>query len=128
MSSFNFQEIFGSTSLIETSPTNPAVLTITAESFLNETNLGDLPDGVGLTDATQPTATQVLYGILMVLMQNQGETINTDPTQKVYILDAGKSISTGARDGQVKRSFTVNFFINAGLAGLPRVDQIDAPT
>ncbi|NJK58345.1 MAG: hypothetical protein HC939_21385, partial [Pleurocapsa sp. SU_5_0] len=69
--------------------------------------------------------TQMFYGILMMLMKNQGATVNTDPSQKIYITDAGKIIATGARDGQIKRSFTVSFFIDAGLAGIPSIDQID---
>lgn len=125
MATFNYEEIFGSGAYIQSSPTNPLVLTVTASSFLNETNLGDLPNGIGLTDATQPTATQLFYGILMVLIQNQPEKIDTDPTQKVYVTDAGKSIATGTRDGQVKRSFTVSFFIDAGLSGIPSIDQIE---
>ena len=125
MANFNYDEIFGSGAYLQNDPNNPPSLIVTASSFLDETNLGDLPNGVGLTDATQPTATQFFYGILMVLMQNQGATVNTDPTQKIYITDAGKSIATGTRDGQVKRSFTVSFFIDAGLAGTPGIDQID---
>jgi hypothetical protein len=71
------------------------------------------------------TATQVLYALLLLLKTHQGIKIDTDPTQKVYIADAGKTIATGSRDGQVKRSFTVSFFLDAGLAGIPAVGQID---
>jgi hypothetical protein len=62
---------------------------------------------------------------LLLLKTHQGIKIETDPTQKVYITDVGKTIATGTRDGQVKRSFTVSFFIEAGLAGTPAVGQID---
>jgi hypothetical protein len=64
--------------------------------------------------------------LILLLLENQASAINDDPTQKIYIADAGKSIATGARDGQVKRSFTVSFFIDAGLAGTPSIDQIDS--
>jgi hypothetical protein len=93
--------------------------------FQDELNDGNLPVGLGVEFPAKMTATQILYALLLLLKTNQAERIDTDPTQKVYIVDAGKSIATGARDGQVKWSFTVSFFLDAGLAGLPSVDQID---
>ncbi|MGL5078878.1 MAG: hypothetical protein ACRDBG_24030 [Waterburya sp.] len=126
MPGFNYSDIFGSGSSIQVLDYTPLGLTIDTGDIMGESQNGDLPDGIGLTDASSPTATQIFYGILMILMQNQAEAINTDPTQKVYVTDAGKSIATGTRDGQVKRSFTVSFFIDAGLAGTPSIDQIDS--
>ena len=125
MASFNYQEIFGNYASYNTDPEASYIVQIDKTSFMDTDNFGNLPVGIGLNSTATPTATQLFYGILMLLMQNQGETINTDPTQKVYVTDAGKSIATGARDGQVKRSFTVSFFIDAGLAGTPSIDQID---
>lgn len=126
MPGFNYRDIFGSGSSIQVLDYTPLSLTIDTGDIMGESQNGDLPDGIGLTDASSPTATQIFYGLMMILMQNQAETINTEPLQKVYITDAGKSIATGARDGQVKRSFTVSFFIDAGLAGTPSIDQIDS--
>lgn len=126
MASFNYQEIFGSGILLDFDDSDGFLMKINKYSFWDTNNGGELPIGMGLHGNVIPTATQLFYGILMMLMQNQAETINTDPTQKVYVTDAGKSIATGTRDGQVKRSFTVSFFIDAGLAGTPSIDQIDS--
>jgi hypothetical protein len=125
MASFNYQEIFGNYASYNTDPEASYIVQIDKTSFMDTNNYGNLPVGIGLNATATPTATQILYGILMLLKQNQGEKIDTDPTQKVYVTDAGKSIATGTRDGQVRRSFTVSFFIDAGLAGTPSIDQID---
>jgi hypothetical protein len=127
MASFNHQEIFGNYATYNTDPEASYILQIDKTSFMDTDNYGNLPVGIGINSFTTPTPTQILYGILLILMQNQAETINTDPTQKVYVIDAGKSIATGVRDGQVRRSFTVSFFIDAGLAGTPSINQIDPP-
>ncbi|PSB05604.1 hypothetical protein C7B62_24865 [Pleurocapsa sp. CCALA 161] len=125
MASFTYQEIFGNDALGDPDEIDGYIVKISKNSFFDTDNYGELPIGVGLNSNVSPNATQTLYGILMILMQNQGATVNTDPTQKVYITDAGKSIATGERDGQVRRSFTVSFYLDAGLAGIPSVDQID---
>jgi hypothetical protein len=125
MPSFNYSDIFGSGVSIQVLDYTPLGLTIDTGDIMDEAHSGDLPDGLGLVDASSPTATQIFYGLLMLLKQNQGAKIDTDPMQKVYITDAGKTIATGSRDGQVKRSFTVSFFLDAGLAGIPAVGQID---
>jgi hypothetical protein len=126
MASFNYGEIFGSGVSIQTADYTPLSLTIDAGDLLEVSQQGDLPDGKGLSDASSPTATQIFYGLILLLLENQASGINDDSAQKVYIADAGKSIATGARDGQIKKSFTVSFFIDAGLAGTPSIDQIDS--
>jgi hypothetical protein len=126
MASFNYSDIFGSGVSIQVLDYTPLGLTIDTGDIMDEGHSGDLPNGIGLVDASSPTATQIFYGLIMLLKKNQGEKIDTDPGQKVYVTDAGKSIATGTRDGQVKRSFTVSFFIDAGLAGTPSIDQIDS--
>jgi hypothetical protein len=125
MATFTFEQIFGSNFTFSTSPLPEAELTINLYDFLDQANGENLPEGLGVDDPQTMTATQVLYALLLMLKTNQGETVNTDPTQKVYIQDAGKSIATGARDGQVKRSFTISFFMDAELAGIPSINQID---
>jgi hypothetical protein len=125
MPSFNFEQIFGSNVALSTSPLPSADLTINLFDFLDQANGENLPEGLGVQDPQTMTATQVLYALLLLLKTHQGIKIDTDPMQKVYIVDAGKTIATGTRDGQVKRSFTVSFFIDAGLAGIPAVGQID---
>jgi hypothetical protein len=125
MGSFNYGEIFGSGSSVQTADYTPLSLTIDTGDLLEVSQSGDLPDGIGLSNASSPTATQIFYGLILLLLENQASAINDDPTQKIYVADAGKSIATGTRDGQIKRSFTVSFFIDAGLAGTPSIDQID---
>lgn len=125
MASFTFQEIFGSSALREDLQAEPPKLIIDLNNFYSVDYGGDLPQTVAISDSSNISATQLFYACLLLLQQNQGEKIDTDPAQKVYVTDAGKSIATGARDGQVKRSFTVSFFIDAELAGTPSIDQID---
>jgi hypothetical protein len=126
MASFDYSQVFGSGVSPQADLETPFQLTIDTGDLLEVSQSGDLPDGIGLSSASNLTATQIFYGLILLLLQNQASGINDDPTQKIYVADAGKSIATGARDGQIKRSFTVSFFINAGLAGTPSIDQIDS--
>ena len=126
MATFEFEEIFGSNVALMTSPIPEAELRIDLYDFKDQAGGENLPYGLGVNNPQTMSATQVLYALLLLLKTKQGEKIDTDPTQKVYVADAGKSIATGTRDGQIKRSFTVSFFIDAGLAGIPSVDQIDS--
>mgnify|MGYP003467728055 FL=1 len=125
MATFEYLDIFGWSTETNSSPTSSLKVTIDTADFRKDSHGGQLAENVGLDADKNPSATQLVYGILMMLLKYQGATVNTDPTQKVYVTDAGKSIATGTRDGQVKRSFTVSFFIDAGLAGTPGIDQID---
>jgi hypothetical protein len=125
MASLNYQNIFGIDCLALNQDFSNPIIRLNKHTFVDADLSGELPVGIGLASETAPTATQMLYGILMLLKQHQAPGINDDPTQKAYITDAGKSIATGTRDGQVKRSFTISFFIDAGLAGIPGIDQID---
>lgn len=125
MASFEFLDIYGWSTSTDYVEGQPLKVTIDTSDFRKDSHGGQLPENVGLSADKNPSATQLLYGILMMVMQYQGEKIDTDPTQKVYITDAGKTIATGTRDGQVRRSFTVSFFIDAGLAGTPSIEQID---
>ncbi|PSB05760.1 hypothetical protein C7B62_24490 [Pleurocapsa sp. CCALA 161] len=125
MADFNFPDIFGqfvSTPFIEGDPWK---VEINVDDFKKQSLGGQLSEETGASFGHRPTATQMFYGILMMLMKNQGATVNTDPTQKIYITDAGKTIATGARDGQVRRSFTVSFYLDAGLAGIPSIDAFE---
>jgi hypothetical protein len=126
MATFTFAEIFGTNVQFAAPPgAGEANLLINLFDFLDQANGGDLPESLGVSTPEDMTATQLFYAFVLMILKNQGESVNTNPTQKLFVADAGKTIATSTRDGQVKRSFTVSFFLDAGLAGTPSVDQID---
>ncbi|NJL53094.1 MAG: hypothetical protein HC930_14515 [Hydrococcus sp. SU_1_0] len=96
------------------------------ESFYKTSDYGNLPDDIGISAGQIPSAVQTLYGILMLLKQGQASGINVDPEQKAFIADAGRRLATGTRDGQIQQSFVISFFVDSGVNGLPRLDQVDA--
>ncbi|MCC0179938.1 hypothetical protein I4641_23710, partial [Waterburya agarophytonicola K14] len=50
-----------------------------------ENNLGlDIPANINSTNQDEYAA-KILYGILLLIRQNQAENINADPTQSIFI-------------------------------------------
>lgn len=125
MPAFNFNDIFGSN--VQTSDDGNGYyrLSVQLNDFQNESDNGNLPDGQGTSSPADLTPVQVFYGLILLVLSNQAALVNEDLEQKIFITQSAKSIATGARDGQVRRSFTVNFFSDAGLVGTPGIDDIE---
>lgn len=122
MASFTFDDIFGNNSQNLDIGDGFYKLAIQLNDFQGQSNNGDLPDEQGISDPSGMSATQVFYGLILHILATQAPKINDDPDQKIFITDGGKSILTGARDGQVARKFVVTFFQNAGLSGTASID------
>lgn len=124
---FDYQDIFGTNALnASTEPDNPKVQ-ITKWSLLDTDFSGELPVGIGLSDPDIiPSAVQMLYGILMIVMQNQAQGEYEDPTQHVHILNDGRYVETGSREGQTRQSFTVSFYTETGIGDTPSIEQIES--
>lgn len=129
MSDFSYQQMYGQNIELDEDPHSDFFLKISKTSFYDETFGGDLPVGIGrtpyLNTGTPPAPVQLLYGIIMLTRQNQGASINSIPGQKLWIADAGRSFAVGDRQGQIKRSFTLNFFIDTGVLAVPGLDNFE---
>jgi hypothetical protein len=129
VSDFSFEDLFGSRSdwTLTSIPGLPdqVELIIKFRDFKKETGGENLAYELGSQNPHNMTATQLLYGILLLLMKNQADSINADPEQMAYINEADKTLATGAREGQIKRSFIVSFFTIVKPSGFPGVDGID---
>jgi hypothetical protein len=124
MAAFELTELFGTNALKQPDEAGVAYLNIRLNDFRGESNDGDLPDSVGSTLPEYLTPVQILYSLILLIKHNQAVNINADPEQQIFITESPKTIVTGARDGQVKRSFVVNFFSDQSLAGTTGVDYI----
>lgn len=125
MAAFEYHEIFGQSVTYDPYEGLSFSLTFDAADFKKESLGGHLPDVLGASFPHAPTATQLFYGLIVMIKQAQGVKIDSDPTRRIFISDAGKSLAVGARDGQIKRSFVVNFFLDTHPPGIPSIDQID---
>ena len=125
MPALTFNDIFGSNVQLIDGGNASWQLAIQVSDFLGQSVGGDLPDDKAVGNTYGVTPVQIFYGLILFILQNQAAQINGDPEQKIHITQSAKSIATGTRDGQVRRSFTVNFFTEAGLAGTSGIDAVD---
>ena len=125
MPAFDFNTIFGGNAQLSDDGNGYYRLSMQLNDFMNQSENGHLPDGQGVSNPANMTPVQVFYGLILLVLNNQAAQVNDDPEQKIHITQSAKSIATGARDGQVRRSFTVNFFTEAGLAGTSGIDAIE---
>ena len=125
MPAFNFQDLFGSNVEFIDGGDGFYRLSIQLNDFQDESSGGSMTNGQGTNNPAHLSATQVFYGLILLILSNQAAQVNDDPEQKIHITQSAKSIATGARDGQVRRSFMVNFFSEAGLAGTSGIDAIE---
>ncbi len=124
MPAFNLNDLFGNNVQSSDDGNGFYRISIQLNDFQNESDNGSLPDGQGTYDPSNMTPVQLFYGLILLILHKQATLVNDDPEQKIYITQSTKSIATGARDGQVRRSFTVNFFSDVGLAGTSAIDDI----
>jgi hypothetical protein len=122
MATFTLGELFGGFAAIE-GQVGTGTLTIYTEAFIFESSY--MPTGLGLHPEAIISPSQVLYSLLLRLMAVQAPKINDDPEQRIYIANAGKSLAREGREGQIKQSFTVSFFVDRGYVGLPPVELVD---
>lgn len=94
---------------------------------------GEILNGLGISDLTTNTsayyapnnkAVNVLYGILLLVRQNQAANINEDPEQKIFVAEQAPRLGVGSRSGQIQRSFTVSFFTDTNIASTPDIDDL----
>lgn len=122
MAEFGIEDVFGAFASVQGETTNSSSLTIYLSNFLREAS--DMPDEKGVEHDSVLTATQILYALLVRMIKVQALTINGDPEQSFFIANAGKSLARVERDGQIKQSFTVSFFVRKGSPGIPAVSDI----
>ena len=125
MPAFDYPDVFGENALFAVDENGLRRLSINLHDLQGQSEGGDLPDGQGTNNPVHLTAVQIFYGLILLVLNNQATQVNDDPEQKIHITQSAKSIATGARDGQVRRSFTVNFFTEAGLAGTSGIDAVE---
>ncbi|NJL51177.1 MAG: hypothetical protein HC930_01280 [Hydrococcus sp. SU_1_0] len=125
MPALTFNDIFGNYSQSDTDPNAQYFLQLQKDSFYKLSDMGNLPDDVGMSAGWVPTPAKTFYGILMLLKQAQAPKINDDPEQAIYVSDATKNLATGDRDGQIKYTFTISFFVNSGFGTVPSLYDID---
>jgi hypothetical protein len=123
MADFTLEKMFGAFASVTGEDANSSSLTIWLHNFGFEAT--DMPEGKGVVSTTVMTPTQILYAMLLRLTKVQSPTINGDPEQRVFIANAGKSLARGEREGQIKQSFTVSFFLDRGTVGFPSVNEME---
>lgn len=123
MANFTVEELFGSFATIDSSQPGAGTLTIQLSNFLYSSDA--MPPEKGVFESSTMEPVQILYGLLLMLMNVQAPKIDDVVSQRVYIANAGKSLARGNREGQIKQSFTISFFLDSGFAGIPSINQID---
>lgn len=142
MSNLGLREIFGNGAVTNIDPVGGNFrVTLDLGNLANAGDgsfpQGQIENGLGISqlfseaafmvEDTPPAtskAYKILYGILLMIMQNQAESLNADPEQKIYISSSTPRVATGDRAGQVQRSFTVYFFSDDGVLGVPDIDDL----
>lgn len=95
MPALTYQEIFGNYSQSDIALNAPFFLQLQKESFYKVSDMGNLPDDIGMSAGWVPSPAKTFYGILMLLKQAQAPKINDDPEQAIYVSDAIKGLATG---------------------------------
>lgn len=124
MAAFELAELYGTSAEMQTDDSGYSRLSIRLNDFRGINSFGNLPDDVGTNAPEDLRPVQIFYALILLIIHNQAATVNSDPEQQLFITESAKSLVTGVRDGQVKRTFTVNFFSDEGLAGTTGVDYV----
>ena len=132
MADLTLSQIFGSDASVHNEPDNNRLsIEFSLDSFKNEADGGEIKNGLGFDDPwtldtnnINQKTTQVFYALILLILQNQAENINADPTQKIFINKNPAGLGSGSREGQVRNSFTINFFSPTDAANLPDIDHL----
>lgn len=134
MTALTQQQIFGARSLAEN--LDPAkgdyTLMVDVRDFQNVEDGGQIKNGKGITNLDGKyqafnqgkLSVQLLYMMLVMVMQNQAEHINADSTQKIFITQNPPALGVGSRSGQIRYSYLVNVFVDSQIDNSPSADEI----
>lgn len=134
MANFSLTDIFGKRATAKNidARNGDMTLQIDIRDFQNEEEGGEIKDGLGLTNLRDKfndfiegkIAVQLLYSILLKILQSQAEHINADPEQKIFIVKNQIAFGVGSRQGQIRYSYLVNVFVDSFVKDAPSADEL----
>lgn len=141
MPALTFAEMFGSQAVSNIDTNNDSYqIILDLRSFQDDYSGGDFTNNLGIKNlpakaeyyqqgaeqiSSEAQFTNLIYALLLLISQNQATNKNDDPEQDIYIQPTGVSVITsGSRQGQVERRFTVSFFSFDGVNNVAAIDAV----
>lgn len=134
MADLTFEQIFGNRSQYDNidEVSDSHKIGIDIRDFQNVSDGGEIQNDLGISDLSTKyinfyqgeMGLQLFYAIVLLILQNQADNLNDDPTQKIFIQPPTVGLGVGSRTGQVRRTFIVNFFSEGNIEALADIDDL----